>query len=246
MAPTVAFITGANRGLGFGLVKNFVANPNYIVVAAARDPAHPTAQELTKLPTGEGSSVIVVKYDAGVEQSAFDAVKEATDKGVDHFDYVVANAGIAKVYPLVKDVKRADLVEHIEVNVLSVVSLYQATRSLLEKSTIKPVYAIMGSGGGALGRQPPIPSAAYGASKSMLPWYGTRINAEDEWLNAFVIDPGWVQTDMGNGAAQGWGLESAPDTIEKSTTGIIDVITKGTKEKYGGKVVLYDGEVQAW
>lgn len=172
MAPTVAFITGANRGLGFGLVKNFVASPNYVrylfflsfflvlikplshlqlVVAAVRDPAHLTAQELTKLPTGEGSSVIVVKYHAGVEQSAFDAVKEATEKGVDHLDYVVANAGIAKVYPLVKDVKRADIVEHIEVNVLSVVSLYQATRSLLEKSTIKPVYAIMGSGGGALG-----------------------------------------------------------------------------------------------
>lgn len=30
MAPTIAFVTGANRGLGFGLVKNFVANPNYV------------------------------------------------------------------------------------------------------------------------------------------------------------------------------------------------------------------------
>ncbi|KAI9046213.1 uncharacterized protein KD926_004051 [Aspergillus affinis] len=246
MAPTVAFVTGANRGLGFGLVKNFVANPNNVVVAAVRDPAHTTAQELTRLSTGEGSSVIVVKYDAGVEQSAFDAVKEATYRGVDHIDYVVANAGIAKVFPLVNEVKRADIVEHIEVNVLSVVSLYQATRSLLEKSTAKPVFAIMGSGGGALGRQPPIPSAAYGASKSILPWYAVRISAEDEWLNTFVIDPGWVQTDMGNSAARGWGLESAPDTVDKSTSGIIDLITKGTKEQYGGKVVLYNGEVQVY
>lgn len=92
-----------------------------------------------------------MKYDAGIEQSAFDAVKEAADKGIDHIDYVVANAGIAKVYPLVKDVKRADVLEHIEVNVFSVVSLYQATRPLLEKSITKPVYAIMGSGAGALG-----------------------------------------------------------------------------------------------
>lgn len=93
----------------------------------------------------------MVKYDASIEQSAFDAVKEATDQGVDHLDYVVANAGIAKNYPLVKDVKRADILEHIEVNVLSVVSLYQATRDLLQNSKIKPVYAIMGSGAGALG-----------------------------------------------------------------------------------------------
>ncbi|CAG8058833.1 unnamed protein product [Penicillium salamii] len=246
MAPTVAFVTGANRGLGFGLVKNFVANPNYVVVAAVRDPAHPTVEGLSELSTGEGSSIIVVKYDAGIEQSAFDAVKEAADKGVDHIDYVVANAGIAKGYPLVKDVKRADVLQHIEVNVFSVVSLYQATRPLLEKSITKPVYAIMGSGAGALGRQPPVPGAVYGASKSILPWYGVRINAEDEWLNTCVLDPGWVQTDMGNGAAKWWGMESAPDTVEKSTSGMVDVITNGTKEQYGGKVVLYNGEVQEW
>lgn len=122
-----------------------------VVVAAVRDPAHPTAKGLSQLSTGKGSSIIVVKYDAGIEQYAFEAVKEATDKDVDHIDYVVANAGIAKAYPLVKDVKRTDILEHIEVNVISVVSLYQATRPLLEKPITKPVYAIMGSGAGALG-----------------------------------------------------------------------------------------------
>jgi norsolorinic acid ketoreductase len=116
-----------------------------------RDTAHATAQELAMLSTGDSSRIIVVKYDASIEQSAFDAAKDAIDQGVDHLDYVVANAGIAKSYPLVKDVKRADIREHIEINVLSVVSLYQATRDLLQKSTIKPVFAIMGSGAGALG-----------------------------------------------------------------------------------------------
>lgn len=41
-------------------------------------------------------------------------------------------------------------------------------------------------------------------------------------------------------------MESAPDTVEKSTSGMVDVITNGTKEQYGGKVVLYNGEVQEW
>ncbi|KAJ5363672.1 uncharacterized protein N7496_009385 [Penicillium cataractarum] len=246
MAPTIVLVTGANRGLGLGLVKGFIAKPDYIVVAAVRDPAHETSQELAKLPTGKGSRVIVVKYDASIEESAFEAVKEAAEQGIDHLDYVVANAGIARSYPFVKDVKRADILEHIEVNVLSVVSLYQATRNLLQKSTVKPVFAIMGSGAGALGRQPPVPSASYGASKSILPWYGVRINAEDEWLNTFVLDPGWVQTEMGNSAANDWGIESAPDTIEKSTNGMVRVITEGTKQQYGGRVVLYTGEIQEW
>ena len=122
------------------------------MIAAVRDPQHPTAKELDQIKTGQDSSVIIVKYDAGNEQSAFEAVKELADNGIDHIDYVVANAGIAKQYPLVKDVKIQDLREHIEVNVFSVVSLYQATRPLLEKSVKKkPVYAIVGSGSGALG-----------------------------------------------------------------------------------------------
>jgi norsolorinic acid ketoreductase len=51
---------------------------------------------------------------------------------------------------------------------------------------------------------------------------------------------------MGNSAAKGWGLDSAPDTIEKSTSGMVDVITRGTKEEHGGRVVLYNGKVQEW
>ncbi|KAJ5824375.1 Short-chain dehydrogenase/reductase SDR [Penicillium robsamsonii] len=248
MAPTIVFITGANRGLGLGLVNSFIAKPNHAIFSfpAVRDPAHSTAQILVGLPGGQGSRVIVAKYEAGTEQSAFDAVKEAINQEISHLDIVVANAGIAKLYPLVKDVKRADIVEHIDVNVLSAVSLYQATRDLLQKSTGKPIYAIMGSGAGVLARQPPVPSAAYDASKSIINWYGVRINAEDEWLNAFVLDPGWVQTDMGNEAARGWGLEEAPDTLEKSITGMVEVLCKGTKEQYGGKLVLYSGEVQQW
>lgn len=103
------------------------------------------------MSTGEDSHVIVVKYDASIEQSAFGSVKETTSHGIDHLDIVVANAGISKVYPLVKDVKQTDIIEQIVVNVLDPVSLYQATRDLLQKSTTNPVYAIMGSSAGSLG-----------------------------------------------------------------------------------------------
>lgn len=99
-----------------------------------------------------GSKLVVIKYDASVWQSAFDSAKELTETHcINHVDIVVANAGIAKAYPLVKEVTREDILEHVEVNVLGPVSLYQAMRPLLEKSSSKPIFAIMGSGAGALG-----------------------------------------------------------------------------------------------
>ncbi|RYP24619.1 hypothetical protein DL765_000445 [Monosporascus sp. GIB2] len=247
MAPTVVLITGGNRGIGQGLVKSFFALPNCTVIAAVRNPEHTTSQALAELPKGNGSNLIVVKYDASLEQDAYDMAKELQEKhNINHLDIVVANAGIAEGYPLVKDVETAGILRHLQVNVFGIISLYQALRNLLQKSPNNPIFAPMGSGAGACGRQPPVPNALYGASKAMLQWYGVRINAEDEWLNTFILDPGWVQTDMGTAAAKSFGVEGAPTTIEDSVDGMVQVLTTATKDKYGGKVVLYTGEPQAY
>lgn len=103
------------------------------------------------MPKAEGSNLVVLKYDAGVEQDAFDLVKALKgENGINHLDIVVANAGISNSYPLVKDVRRVDIQEHIDINAYGVVSLYQATRDLLQKSTKKPIFVTIGSGAGAL------------------------------------------------------------------------------------------------
>ncbi|KAI1189316.1 hypothetical protein F5B17DRAFT_212488 [Nemania serpens] len=248
MPQTIVLITGANRGLGRAIVQRFLALENHIVIAANRDPSHTTSLSLRDLPKGKGSSLIVTAYDAQSEASPFIVVQELREKhSISHLDIVVPNAAISKIYPLAREVRRADIVEHVEVNVLSVISLFQATRDLLQASpSKKPVFAIMGSSAGALGRQPLVPSSAYGASKSMLFWYGIRINAEEEWLNTFVIDPGWVQTEMGNSAAREWGLKEATLPVDETMDSVVDMLRTTTKEKHGGKAVLYTGEVQDW
>ncbi|KAK1959790.1 hypothetical protein LY78DRAFT_696813 [Colletotrichum sublineola] len=43
--------------------------------------------------------------------------------------------------------------------------------------------------------QAPVPNAAYGLFKCMLNWYGARINAEDEWLNTFILGSGFTRTE---------------------------------------------------
>ncbi len=151
MAPTVILITGANRGLGKGLLQRYLAQPNNIVIAGNRDPAHPTSQSLADLPKGEGSRLIVVKIDASAEQDASNAVKELQDSyKIDHLDIVIANAGVSYIWPSVADVKIADLHAHIEPNVYGVIRLYQATRPLLRKSTKTPMFLPMGSTAGCI------------------------------------------------------------------------------------------------
>ena len=149
MAPTTVLISGANRGLGKGLLEFYLAKPDHTIIAANRDPAVPASRTLSEIPTAKGTKLIVVKSDATQEGDAFAAVKKLEKQGIDHLDVVIANAGVAMAFPLVKDVKTSDIQAHIVPNVFGVVWLYQATRSLLEKAE-QPKFVTMGSSAGWL------------------------------------------------------------------------------------------------
>lgn len=149
---TTVLITGSNRGIGFGLTERFLAKPSHVVIAAVRNPDHPTAQALHNLPTGLDTELIVVKIDANIEKDAHDAVTGLQQKHtIGHLDIVIANAGVAYIYPTVADVKIEDIKAHMQPNVYGVIALYQATRELLKKSAQEPIFLIMGSSAGLLG-----------------------------------------------------------------------------------------------
>ncbi|TVY78230.1 Norsolorinic acid ketoreductase [Lachnellula suecica] len=248
---TIVFITGANRGLGLGLLERYLKLPNHTVIAANRNPEHPTSKSLSKLPTADGTKLIVVKLDATIWQDAFDAVKTLEDQGIDHFDVVIANAGVCNLWPKVVDVKPEDLIAHVEANTYSVVSLYQAVRPLLQKSEKEPIYAIMGTTAGSLNSQLPLTNGVYGPSKAASAWYSIRINEENSWLNSFSLVPGWVHTDLGDSGATGLGVRKEQQDklmigVDESCDGMMKVLAETSKAKHGGKLVLYSGEPIPW
>ncbi|KAK4173824.1 hypothetical protein QBC36DRAFT_303360 [Triangularia setosa] len=250
---TNLLITGANRGLGLGLVKKFLRLPNHNIIAFVRDPSSPSSQALTTLPKDPSTNIIIIPhYDASQWDSAAQAVKTLQfEHKITKIDTVIANAGIAKVYPLIKDVDPKDIREHFEINVLGPIALFQATRDLLyaakdQNPEKQPIFAWMGSGAGSLSNQIDVPSAAYAPTKTMLNWYGVRLHVEEDWLVTFILDPGWVRTEMGNAAAQLWGLEHANLTIEESVGGMFEVMRGATREKYGGRLVEYTGKIEDW
>ncbi|KAM7185887.1 NAD(P)-binding protein [Rhypophila sp. PSN 637] len=248
MAPTktVILISGANRGIGRGLLSIYLSKPDHIVIAANRDIDHPTSRSLLDLPSGDGSRLIIVPVDATVEADASRAIRKLHEaRFIDHIDTVIANAGMATVYPKVSEVKISDLQAHLTTNVLGVVSLYQATLPLLKKSG-KGRWVTIGSSAGWIENQLPLPNAAYAPSKIAAHWLTKRINAEEDDITAFVIHPGWVQTDMGNHGANNFGLDKAEVTVEDSVTGVAKVIDASTKESHGGKMWSHEGEQLAW
>lgn len=81
----------------------------------------------------------------------------------------------------------------------------------------------------------------------MLNWYTRRIDAEDEWLNCFSIDPGHVSTDLGDAAAVAVGIgEHAPTSVKESCDGMLAILDKATKKEYGGKLAIFTGGFHEW
>ncbi|XXG99374.1 hypothetical protein Hte_005711 [Hypoxylon texense] len=248
---TIVLITGANRGIGHGLLKRFLQLPNHTVIAANRNPDHPTSQALSKLPTAAGTKLIVVKVDATVWQDPFDAVKSLEAQGVDHLDIIVANAGVSYVWPTVAEVKLEDMENHYRPNVYGYVSLYQATRGLLKKSTREPVLANMGSNAGSVTSPLPFPNAAYGPSKGAAGWYTLKIDMEEPWLNSMALAPGWVHTDLGDAGALSFGVDEETKAkmmidVDTSCDGMMKVLADTAKAKHGGKLIMWSGEVLPW
>lgn len=147
--PTVVLITGTNRGIGKGLLQRYLQLPDHTLIAANRNPDHPSSKELFSLPKAEGTKLILVKIDVTVWQDAFDAVKSLEGQ-IDHIDIVIGNAGVSYIWPTVADVKLEDIEGHIKPNVYGQVALYQATRPLLKKSKREPILTNLGSTAGSL------------------------------------------------------------------------------------------------
>ena len=231
----------------------YLNRPDNVVVAAVRDPAHHTSKTLYDLPKASSSSVIVVKIESLSETDPADAISELrSTHNITAIDIVIANAGIVKGFRRVEDAQTADLLEHYHVNAIGAVILFRAVLPLLKNSQKTPKFIAMGTSAASIEEQEkaPVPNAVYGPSKAALNWLVKKIHLENEDLVAFPIHPGyafpsrgyrietltgtfwhsWVQTEMGNESARGFGLEKADITLEESINGLVKVV-RGHKEE---------------
>jgi len=251
MTSSSWLITGANRGIGYGLVSSLVQRPNTTIVAAVRDPTS-AAKSLDALAqkTANGTKIIVVKISSTSETDAKAAVVELKQQGITELDVVIANAGIAKYYGPVVSTPVDELREHFEVNTVGSVILFQAVWPLLERSKA-PKFIYISSGAGSIGGAIPIPVGAYGASKAAGNFLTAKIHQEHPSLTAFALSPGMVMTDMGEYGLKSLKsffptLEGKAVTSDQSAAGILNRVDAATRENSGGKFKDFEEEDWAW
>ncbi|RUS22240.1 hypothetical protein BC937DRAFT_89931, partial [Endogone sp. FLAS-F59071] len=234
MSLTV-LITGANRGIGLGLVEELAVNPSVsLVIAAARNPESESLQTLIAKSNGK---IKTVKLDIADEKSTQQAGRDAQaivgDKGL---DILINNAGINQAVfgPLI-ETDTETLTQVFNINVVGTQNVIKALFPALQKGVAKKVInisSLVGSITYSDGRFP-WPTSAYMISKAALNML-TKQYATEYANSGFIfipLNPGYVKTDMS---------PEGTETVENSVKGILKVTFEAGQED-NGVFYSYDG-----
>ena len=223
-------ITGANRGIGLALTKQFLQQGKR-VIATCRDLSQATQ---LKALTSEGElSVFSLEITSEDSVLSFQTALATTS-----IDILINNAGIMGSEQQSSESMDYDAwLNTFSINTLAPFRLSTALKDNLLKAnnariiTISSLMAsLQGEGTG---------SFAYRTSKAAVNKAMQLLALEYQTLGITVcpVHPGWVQTDMGG--------EEADISVEESTTGLVALINKLTIEKTG-RFWQYDGAELAW
>ncbi|EIN06166.1 NAD(P)-binding protein [Punctularia strigosozonata HHB-11173 SS5] len=246
--PTVWLVSGANRGIGLGIVTVLAAKPDTVVFVGARNPS--AAKDLHALADKYPGKLHVVKLVSGDRQGN-DAAVEEIKRLAGRLDVVVANAGVLSSVNRVLDESPEAVREHMEVNLIGTLVLFQATYPLLLASTKSPKFIPITSFGGSIALSPPVPMKlfSYCASKAALNWMARKLHSEHErdGLVVFPLNPGAVDTEMSVTARQGETLAHVEFVPAEVVAGqIVNTIEEATRESAGGQFLDYDGKRLEW
>ena len=194
-----AIITGANRGIGFG-VAQALAKQGYQVFMLGRN------QEQITQAASQISRAEAVVVDVG-NTASVKAVAAQISQRIDHLDVLINNAGaILEKLPndATPNLENADpelVLETININTLGALRMTQAFMPLLAKSPAPRIVNVSSGMGGLSEMGAGYP--AYRLSKTALNALTTFTAADvnNPKLKVNSVCPGWVRTDMGGSQA---------------------------------------------
>ena len=196
-APLNILVTGAARGIGFELVRQYAeADPKNAVVAGVRDLK---ACEPLRRFTEQHANVHIVGLDTGSEQSINASVAQLP-ASFTHVDLLFNNAGLFGVPTPLGQLKASAVNSLLQVNVTGPLLVVQAYQALLLKAR-EPKVCNVSSELGATHLVTPVAQwgvLPYGASKAALNFLNLALQAAVPEITFLSVSPGWVATDMGS------------------------------------------------
>ncbi len=230
--PTV-LITGANRGIGLGLVKEY-QNSFWSVLACCRRPE--LATDLLKATENKRGKLKLFKLDVNSEEDIQQLLAQIQYQPI---DILINNAGIwGPPHLRFGQAEASSWLEVFRTNSIAPLLLVQALIENIKNSQCKTIVN-MSSGMGSIEDNPDGKSYVYRSSKAALNMVTKclSIDLKDQGIIAVALDPGWVRTDMGG--------PNAELSVEESVRGIKETID-GLSLKDSGRFINYESLSLSW
>ncbi|XP_032087010.1 C-factor-like [Thamnophis elegans] len=250
-------VTGTNRGIGLGLVKELVKLNPYPghLFATCRNPSRPEAKALQNLAS-QYDNINIVQLDttdlSSIKQAASEVESHLKGQGL---NLLINNAGRNSQAFLLENVDQEDMLLSYKTNAVGPLLVVKEFLPLLKKAAkettqenlggSKAVVVNVSSVVGSIGQGftslivPVPPMYQYRASKTALNMINACLAEElkKDGIICVLLHPGWVKTDMGT--------DLAPVTVETSSKGMVKVIA-GLDSSSSGTFLDWEGKKIVW
>lgn len=228
-------ITGANRGIGLALVREYLQRGRR-VVATCRQPEQASALQALKDKYAE--QLIMMQVDVTSYEQIIRCREQVGEK-LDALHLLINNAGILRSSEHLADIKSADLMQSFQVNAVAPLLMAQAFANLLSAGAPSKLVNITMP-------TPPISKLArtdnqiYVSSRYALNALTKMISLElgKQGITTIGFYPGYIQTDMNHYAEQAMPAELAIPTA-------VDTIEAVTSDQ-NGMAILSNGQIYDW
>ena len=219
-------ITGANRGIGLELSRQYAA-AGWQVIGTARRPDDAKALQET--------GADVMQLDVTEEQSVANLAASLDGRPV---DMLINNAGILPLMWTLEDVDFEKFNQTLAVNTVGPVRVTKALLPNLRAGELKIIVNVT-SNLGSIGANSDGGFYGYRESKAALNMFTKSLAADlgPDGFTSIVMHPGWVKTDMGG--------SSAPVEVEESAAGIKSVLDSLSPAD-NGTFWTFEGQQMPW
>ncbi|PGH01653.1 hypothetical protein GX51_05096 [Blastomyces parvus] len=257
---TVYAITGANRGIGLGLVQTYLSRPNTTVIGMVRNSAGASMLREAAATTAETRGANSILYTVEIDFSdptisnAPGKIRElvlAGTENITHINTLILSAALQTPMVPTLSITAADLRASFETNTIAPLMTFQALWPLLQAAEGPKKFIMLSSSVASIGAMEPFVGSAYAMSKVAMNWATKSLHeqiagkdGDGEGLVSVVVHPGWVSTDMGVEAAGDWGVNYKEMmeagymvNLEQSIQGIVKLVDGATRENDGGQFI---------